>query len=138
MYVASTVHPTSGAHERRALNTFSLATLLAATLLTLAPAARAQDQGWSQDRPMIWRGLDTWAEGNPQTCCGLPVRVFQFSTWLPSTVTTVSPFGVRRTRRLLAVRPPSSTFAVGGRAVRSQTRTPLPFSTVASIWPVAE
>ena len=63
MYVASTVHPTSGAHERRALNTLSLAALLAASLLTLAPAARAQDNGWSQDRPMIWRGLETWAEG---------------------------------------------------------------------------
>ena len=63
MYVASTVHPTSGALERRALNTLSLAAVFAATLLTLATAARAQDNGWSQDRPMIWRGLETWAEG---------------------------------------------------------------------------
>lgn len=66
MFLAATPHPTAGAHERRARNQFSkFAMLTGVTLfaMALASSARAQDHHWSQDRPMIWRGLETWAEG---------------------------------------------------------------------------
>ena len=67
MFLAATLHPTAGANARRTRRTASIATMFtgaALFVLSLAPAARAQNHSPIEPRPMLWRGLQTWAEGD--------------------------------------------------------------------------
>ena len=67
MFLAATSHPTAGANARRTRRTASIATLFtgaALFALSLAPDAHAQNRSVIEPRPTIWRGLETWAEGN--------------------------------------------------------------------------
>ena len=67
MFLAATSHPTAGANARRTVRNASLASMLTASALltlALAPVAHAQQNGWSEPRPQVWRGLETWAEGS--------------------------------------------------------------------------
>ena len=67
MLLAATSHPTAGANARRTRRTASIATLFtgaALFALSLAPDAHAQNRSVIEPRPTIWRGLETWAEGN--------------------------------------------------------------------------
>jgi len=67
MFLTATSHPTAGANARRTRRTAFVSKLVAGSallMLSLAPVARAQYDHVIEPRPTIWRGLQTWAEGN--------------------------------------------------------------------------
>ena len=63
MFLNATSHPTAGANARRTRRTMGLHGFAALLALVLAPVAHAQGNTWSEERPQVWRGLETWAEG---------------------------------------------------------------------------
>ena len=66
MFLAATSHPTAGANARRTRRTAAIAALFTSTAvfaLSLASVAKAQHNSWNEQRPQVWRGLESWAEG---------------------------------------------------------------------------
>ncbi len=64
MFLTATSHPTAGANARRTCLTVAMHTFAALLALTLAPVARAEHNTWPEERRPIWRGLESWAEGD--------------------------------------------------------------------------